>query len=207
LDTPLHVKAISSGKRIGTTLPALHRCRPTVSKGTRRILAQAKIAPSTTAPATKSLLRSSFYRQPRPSAHLPPNPAARGFLHGRLSDAGRQSAARIATTGRHPKHFTEDDAVKMANDTEFGLASYFYSRDIAASGASPKRSNTASSGINEGIISIKIAPFGGMKESGIGREGSKYGIEEFLEVKYLCMGRHRPVRFECRRQTGSRSSI
>ena len=58
----------------------------------------------------------------------------------------------------------------------------------ATSGASPRRSNTASSAINEGIIWIESAPFGGMKESGIGREGSKHGIEEFLEVKYLCMG-------------------
>ena len=84
---------------------------------------------------------------------------------------------------------TDDEAIKMANDTEFGLAAYFYSRDIGRiSGASPKGLECGIVGINQGIISTEIAPFGGMKESGIGREGSKYGIEEFLEVKYLCMG-------------------
>ncbi len=83
---------------------------------------------------------------------------------------------------------TEDDAVKMANDTEFGLASYFYSRDIGRIWRVAEALEYGIVGINEGIISTEIAPFGGMKESGIGREGSKYGIEEFLEVKYLCMG-------------------
>jgi succinate-semialdehyde dehydrogenase / glutarate-semialdehyde dehydrogenase len=79
---------------------------------------------------------------------------------------------------------SEDDPINMANDTEFGLASYFYSRDMRVAEAL----EYGIVGINEGIISTEIAPFGGMKESGIGREGSKYGIEEFLEVKYLCMG-------------------
>src|SRR6516162_654486 len=83
---------------------------------------------------------------------------------------------------------TEEDAVKMANDTEFGLASYFYSRDIGRIWRVAEALEYGIVGINEGIISTEIAPFGGMKESGIGREGSKYGIEEFLEVKYLCMG-------------------
>jgi succinate-semialdehyde dehydrogenase/glutarate-semialdehyde dehydrogenase len=83
---------------------------------------------------------------------------------------------------------TEADAVKMANDTEFGLASYFYSRDIGRIWRVAEALEYGIVGINEGIISTEIAPFGGMKESGIGREGSKYGIEEFLEVKYLCMG-------------------
>jgi succinate-semialdehyde dehydrogenase / glutarate-semialdehyde dehydrogenase len=83
---------------------------------------------------------------------------------------------------------SEDDAVKMANDTEFGLASYFYSRDIGRIWRVAEGLEYGIVGINEGIISTEIAPFGGMKESGIGREGSKYGIEEFLEVKYLCMG-------------------
>src|SRR6516162_10190258 len=80
---------------------------------------------------------------------------------------------------------TDDEAISMANDTEFGLAAYFYSRDI---GRVAEALEYGIVGINEGIISTEIAPFGGMKESGIGREGSKYGIEEFLEVKYLCMG-------------------
>jgi hypothetical protein len=76
----------------------------------------------------------------------------------------------------------------MANDTEFGLAAYFYSRDIGRIWRVAEALEYGIVGINEGIISTEIAPFGGMKESGIGREGSKYGIEEFLEVKYLCMG-------------------
>ena len=77
----------------------------------------------------------------------------------------------------------------MANDTEFGLASYFYTRDLGARrGGWPRRSNTASSGSTPGIISTEVAPFGGVKESGIGREGSKYGILDYTELKYLCIG-------------------
>ncbi|MGH7116088.1 MAG: aldehyde dehydrogenase family protein, partial [Stellaceae bacterium] len=83
---------------------------------------------------------------------------------------------------------TEAEAVKMANDTEFGLAAYFYSRDIGRVWRVAEALEYGIVGINEGIISTEIAPFGGMKESGIGREGSKYGIEEYLEIKYLCMG-------------------
>jgi succinate-semialdehyde dehydrogenase/glutarate-semialdehyde dehydrogenase len=83
---------------------------------------------------------------------------------------------------------TEAEAIRMANDTEFGLAAYFYSRDIGRVWRVAEALEYGIVGINEGIISTEIAPFGGMKESGIGREGSHYGIEEFLEVKYLCMG-------------------
>jgi succinate-semialdehyde dehydrogenase / glutarate-semialdehyde dehydrogenase len=83
---------------------------------------------------------------------------------------------------------TDDEAIKMANDTEFGLAAYFYSRDIGRIWRVAEALEYSVVGINEGIIPTEIAPFGGMKESGIGREGSKYGTEEFLEVKYLCMG-------------------
>ena len=83
---------------------------------------------------------------------------------------------------------TEDEAIKMANDTEFGLAAYFYSRDIGRIWRVAEALEYGIVGINEGIISTEIAPFGGMKESGIGREGSKYGIEDYLEIKYLCMG-------------------
>src|SRR5439155_15607726 len=82
----------------------------------------------------------------------------------------------------------EQEAIDAANNTEFGLASYFYSRDIGRIYRVAEALEYGMVGINEGIISTEIAPFGGMKESGIGREGSKYGIEEFLEVKYLCMG-------------------
>jgi succinate-semialdehyde dehydrogenase / glutarate-semialdehyde dehydrogenase len=83
---------------------------------------------------------------------------------------------------------TDAEAIKMANDTEFGLAAYFYTRDIGRVWRVAEALEYGIVGINEGIISTEIAPFGGVKESGIGREGSKYGIEEFLEVKYLCMG-------------------
>ncbi|MBM3505789.1 MAG: NADP-dependent succinate-semialdehyde dehydrogenase [Alphaproteobacteria bacterium] len=83
---------------------------------------------------------------------------------------------------------TEEEALQMANDTEFGLASYFYSRDIGRVWRVAERLEYGMVGINEGILSTEVAPFGGMKESGLGREGSKYGIDEYLEIKYLCMG-------------------
>ncbi len=83
---------------------------------------------------------------------------------------------------------TDAEAVAMANDTEFGLAAYFFSRDITRVWKVAEALEYGIVGINTGLISTEIAPFGGMKESGIGREGSKYGMEEFLEVKYLCMG-------------------
>jgi succinate-semialdehyde dehydrogenase/glutarate-semialdehyde dehydrogenase len=83
---------------------------------------------------------------------------------------------------------TEEDAVRLANDTEFGLASYFYSRDIGRVWRVAEALESGIVGINTGIISTEVAPFGGVKESGVGREGSKYGIEDFLEIKYMCMG-------------------
>jgi succinate-semialdehyde dehydrogenase/glutarate-semialdehyde dehydrogenase len=83
---------------------------------------------------------------------------------------------------------TEAEAIQMANDTEFGLAAYFYSRDVNRVWRVAEALEYGIVGINEGIISTEVAPFGGVKESGLGREGSKYGIEEFLEVKYLCLG-------------------
>ncbi len=83
---------------------------------------------------------------------------------------------------------TDDEAVFMANDTEFGLAAYFYSRDLGRVWRIAEAIEYGMIGINTGLISTEVAPFGGMKESGIGREGSKYGIGEFLEIKYLCMG-------------------
>jgi len=82
----------------------------------------------------------------------------------------------------------EADAIAMANDTEFGLAAYFYGRDIGRIWRVADALEYGIVGINTGIISTEVAPFGGVKESGIGREGSKYGMEEFLEIKYLCMG-------------------
>ncbi len=83
---------------------------------------------------------------------------------------------------------TEEEGVALANDTEFGLASYFYARDMGRIWRVGEALETGMVGINTGLISTEVAPFGGVKESGIGREGSKYGIDEFLEVKYLCMG-------------------
>ena len=83
---------------------------------------------------------------------------------------------------------TEAELIERANDTEYGLASYFYSRDIGRIWRVAEALEYGMVGINAGIISNEIAPFGGVKESGIGREGSKYGIEEFVEVKYLLMG-------------------
>lgn len=82
---------------------------------------------------------------------------------------------------------TEKEAIQMANDTEFGLASYFYSRDIYRIWRVAEALEYGMVGINEGVFSTEVAPFGGCKESGMGREGSKYGIEEYVELKYLCM--------------------
>lgn len=82
----------------------------------------------------------------------------------------------------------EAEAIRMANDTEYGLAAYFYARDVGRIWRVAEALEYGIIGINEGIISTEVAPFGGMKESGIGREGSKYGIEDFLEIKYLALG-------------------
>ena len=83
---------------------------------------------------------------------------------------------------------TEEEAIRLANDTEFGLAAYFYSRDIGRIFRVGEALEYGIIGINEGIISTEVAPFGGMKSSGLGREGSKYGIEDYLEIKYLALG-------------------
>jgi len=83
---------------------------------------------------------------------------------------------------------TDDDAIAMANATEFGLAGYFYSRDIGRIFRAAERIETGMVCVNSGILSTEIAPFGGVKQSGLGREGSKYGIEEYLEIKYLLLG-------------------
>ncbi len=83
---------------------------------------------------------------------------------------------------------TEKEAIRMANDTEFGLASYFYTRDAARIFRVAEALEYGIVGINAGLISAANAPFGGVKESGFGREGSKYGIEDYLEIKYMCLG-------------------
>jgi succinate-semialdehyde dehydrogenase/glutarate-semialdehyde dehydrogenase len=83
---------------------------------------------------------------------------------------------------------TEDEAIAMANDTEFGLASYFYTRDLGRAFRVAEALKYGMVGINEGLITTEVAPFGGVKESGMGREGSKYGIDDYLDVKYVCVG-------------------
>jgi succinate-semialdehyde dehydrogenase/glutarate-semialdehyde dehydrogenase len=86
------------------------------------------------------------------------------------------------------KFSTEAEAIEMANDTEFGLAAYFYGQNISRIWRVAEALEYGMVGINEGLISTEVAPFGGVKESGLGREGSKHGIEDYLEIKYLCMG-------------------
>ena len=83
---------------------------------------------------------------------------------------------------------TEQEALQLANDTEYGLASYFFTENISRAWRVAAALECGIIGINEGIVSTAEAPFGGMKESGIGREGSRYGIEEYVEVKYICFG-------------------
>ena len=82
----------------------------------------------------------------------------------------------------------EEDVIAMANDTEYGLAAYFYARDLGRVWRVAEALEYGMVAVNEGILSTEVAPFGGMKESGIGREGSKYGLDEFVELKYVLMG-------------------
>jgi succinate-semialdehyde dehydrogenase/glutarate-semialdehyde dehydrogenase len=91
----------------------------------------------------------------------------------------------VAGVGRFAR---EEDAVEAANDTPYGLAAYFFSRDVGRIWRVSEALEYGIIGINTGFISTEVAPFGGMKESGIGREGSKYGIDEWLELKYLALG-------------------
>src|SRR5436190_9217145 len=103
----------------------------------------------------------------------------------------QMSVAREETFGPVAPLFrfkTEAEAITLANDTEFGLAAYFYGRDIARVWRVAEALEYGIVGINSGLISTEVAPFGGVKESGIGREGSKYGIDEFVEIKYMCFG-------------------
>ena len=105
---------------------------------------------------------------------------------------------------------TEADAIALANATEFGLAAYFYGRDIGRVWRVAEALEYGIVGVNTGLISTEVAPFGGMKESGIGREGSKYGLEEFLEVKYLVFGWNFLTASKCNREvskTRSKSEV
>jgi succinate-semialdehyde dehydrogenase/glutarate-semialdehyde dehydrogenase len=83
---------------------------------------------------------------------------------------------------------TEAEAIRIANDTDFGLAAYFYTRDVGRVFRVSEALEFGMIGVNTGAISNEVAPFGGMKQSGIGREGSSYGVEEYLEIKYVCIG-------------------
>ncbi len=82
----------------------------------------------------------------------------------------------------------EAEVIRQANDTEFGLAAYFYARDLSRVFRVAEALEYGMVGINTGVISTEVAPFGGMKASGLGREGSKYGLDEYVEIKYLCLG-------------------
>jgi succinate-semialdehyde dehydrogenase/glutarate-semialdehyde dehydrogenase len=86
------------------------------------------------------------------------------------------------------KFTTEAEAIALANDTQFGLAAYFYGQNIGRVWRVAEALEYGIVGINEGLISTEVAPFGGVKESGLGREGSSHGIDDYLEMKYLCMG-------------------
>jgi succinate-semialdehyde dehydrogenase/glutarate-semialdehyde dehydrogenase len=83
---------------------------------------------------------------------------------------------------------TEEEVIALANNTEYGLASYFYARDIGRVWRVAEQIETGMVGVNTGLISNEIAPFGGVKQSGLGREGSKYGMDDYLVVKYVCLG-------------------
>lgn len=86
------------------------------------------------------------------------------------------------------KFETDEDVIKMANDTEFGLAAYFYARDLGRVWRVAEQLEYGIVGINTGLISTEVAPFGGVKQSGLGREGSHYGIDDYLVIKYMLMG-------------------
>ena len=83
---------------------------------------------------------------------------------------------------------TEQEAIAMANNTEFGLAAYFYARDIGRVWRVAEGIESGMVGINVGIISNEVAPFGGVKQSGLGREGAHQGMDDYVEIKYLCLG-------------------
>ncbi|KIP98409.1 MULTISPECIES: NAD-dependent succinate-semialdehyde dehydrogenase [Pseudomonas] len=85
---------------------------------------------------------------------------------------------------------SEEQAIAMANDTEFGLASYLYTRDLGRAWRVSEALEYGMVGVNEGLISTEVAPFGGIKQSGLGREGSRYGIDDYIELKYMCLGIH-----------------
>lgn len=116
-------------------------------------------------------LRSLWFAQEAPRTAFP-------WLNGLPSMGGGWGQRRA------PKA----EAVAPANDSEFGLASYFYARDLGRVWRVAEALEAGIVGINTGLISTEVAPFGGIKQSGLGREGSKHGLDDYLEIKYLCMG-------------------
>lgn len=89
---------------------------------------------------------------------------------------------------QHIRFHSDAELIEMANDTIYGLAAYFYSQNIARIWQVAEALEYGMVGINDGMISTEVAPFGGVKQSGIGREGAKQGIDEYLDIKYLCFG-------------------
>lgn len=112
-------------------------------------------------------------------------PTVLADVTGEMDVASEETFGPVAPLFRFK---TEQDAIRMANDTQYGLASYFYSRDVGRVWRVAEALEYGMIGINEGLISTEVAPFGGIKQSGLGREGSKYGIDDYLELKYLCLG-------------------
>jgi succinate-semialdehyde dehydrogenase / glutarate-semialdehyde dehydrogenase len=104
------------------------------------------------------------------------------------SDAAMSSEETFGPVAGIARFATEEEAIRTANDTPYGLAAYYYTRDVGRIWRLSEALEYGIHGINTGFISSEVAPFGGVKESGIGREGSKYGIDEWLEIKYLCLG-------------------
>ncbi len=109
-------------------------------------------------------------------------------IAGVVPDAAMSREETFGPVAGIARFATEEEAIRSANDTPYGLAAYFYSRDMGRVWRVAEGLEYGIVGINTGLISTEVAPFGGVKESGIGREGSKYGIDEWLEIKYLCMG-------------------
>jgi succinate-semialdehyde dehydrogenase/glutarate-semialdehyde dehydrogenase len=109
-------------------------------------------------------------------------------ITGVTPDAAMSSEETFGPVAGIARFETEAEAIAQANDTPYGLAAYFYSRDLGRVWRVSEGLEYGIVGINTGFISTEVAPFGGVKESGIGREGSKYGIDEWLEIKYLAMG-------------------
>ncbi len=105
-----------------------------------------------------------------------------------MEDAGRGGEETFGPLAPVIAFDTDADAIRMANDTEFGLAAYFYAQNLKRVWRVAEAIEAGIVGINTGLISTAVAPFGGVKQSGLGREGSKYGIDDYLEIKYLCLG-------------------